>query len=107
MSSSTPVRNKVNEVVEKIIEEIEELYKAFKESKEVIVGRKIIDVNKVDTRYCYAVDLTIMMYQEVRVGLRVVCELDFEVHDDDVIDLSDIRSRKEMLIFKLIKRQEV
>ena len=89
------------------MEEITELYRAFKESKECVVGKKIIDVNRVVTKYCYAIDAVIRTYPEVRIGLRVVCELDFEVHDDDVIDLSDIKSRKEMLIFKLLKRQEV
>ncbi|MCC6056884.1 MAG: hypothetical protein LM583_09435 [Desulfurococcaceae archaeon] len=107
MSSPTPVQNlvqnKINEIVRKIMEEITELYTAFKESKEEISGKKIIDANRVNTRYCYAVDVMIRMHPEVKIGLRVVCELDFEIHDNDVFDWSDIKSRKEMLILKLLK----
>jgi len=87
--------------------EITELYRSFKESKEDIAGKKIIDANRIETSYCYANDIIIRTYPDVKIGLRVVCELDFEVHDDGIIDWSDIRSRKEMLIFKLLKRQEV
>jgi hypothetical protein len=94
---------KVNDALKKIVEEIMQLYTAFKESKEEISGKKIIDANRVDTRYCYAVDVMIRMYPEVKIGLRVVCELDFEIHDNDVFDWSDIKSIKEMLILKLLK----
>jgi len=107
MSSSTPVQNLVNEVSKKIVEEVVQLYTTFKGSKEVIAGKRIIDVNRVDTKYCYAIDVIISTHPEVKVGLRVVCELDFEVHDDNVIDWSDIRHRKELLIHRLRERLAV
>jgi hypothetical protein len=107
MSSPTPVQNlvqnKINEIVRKIMEEITELYTAFKESKEEISGKKIIDANRVDTRYCYANDIVIRVYPEVRVGLRVVCEIDVEVSDTEALDWSDIRYRKELLVHRLLK----
>jgi hypothetical protein len=98
------VQNALKNALEKITNEIMQLYATFKESKEHIVGEKIIDVNRVDTKYCYAIDVVIRMYPEIRVGLRVVCELDFEIHDNDMIDLTDIKSRKEKLISQLRKR---
>ena len=107
MSIQTSVQNKVNDILKKIVEEIIQLYAAFRGSKETIVGRKIIDVNRVDTRYCYVVDIILATHPEVKIGLRVVCELDFEVYDDNVIDWSDIRHRKELLIHRLRERLAV
>jgi hypothetical protein len=111
MSSPTPVQNlvqmKVDEALKKIVEEIIQLYTAFKESKEGVVGKKIIDVNRVVTKYCYAIDAVIGTYPEVRVGLRVICEIDVEISDDEVVDYSDIRHRKELLIHRLRERLTV
>jgi hypothetical protein len=106
MSSSTPsstlIKGKVSEVLEevskKIAEEIEQLYKAFKESEEDIVGKLLIDVNKLSTKYCYAADIALIKYPEIKVGLRIACELYFEIYDSEVEDRSDIRYRKEQLI---------
>ena len=107
MSIQTSVQNLVNEVSKKIVEEVVQLYAAFRESKETIAGKKIIDVNRVDTKYCYAIDVIISTHPEVKVGLRIVCELDVEVSDDKIEDCSDIRSRKELLIHRLRERLAV
>jgi hypothetical protein len=101
------VQNVLKNALEKIIEELVKLYKAFKESREHVVGKKIIYINRIDTKYCYVVDLSLIAYPEIKVGLRVVCELDFEIYDNNMIDLSDINTRKEELISKLRERLSV
>lgn len=109
------VHEAVEDIAKKIEEEVVKLFKTFKEvrKQEKISGLIIIKTNeKADTKYCYATEMIYEEFPTLKTGIRVVCEMDFMVYDDEVTDTSDIRGakiklREELMrvLWKILKTQ--
>lgn len=115
MSTPTSTQTQIPDIVEKatqdavekaakkIVEEVLQLYKSFKTTKERGAAKKLIDINRVPTTYCYAYQIDFDVAGPISPQLMIKCEISLTVSDSGVEDTSNVKTAKEHLLDHLLE----